>query len=152
MFEKFKSETKITILVFTAGLIITGILITLIYYQKISFFGGGKLWLQPIPMTAITVYILLSATFIIFFLYSYLVEESPTSTILGVLRKKEKVSEKEINSYFSDYKLIKLRLVDLLNQKAIKEKNKHLVILKRGKIAAGFIRSYRNILGWTNFG
>src|SRR3989344_7225281 len=85
MFEKFKSETKITILVFTAGLIITGILITLIYYQKISFFGGGKLWLQPIPMTAITVYILLSATFIIFFLYSYLVEESPTSTILGVL-------------------------------------------------------------------
>lgn len=141
--KKFKSDTAITFLIFSIGLIISAVFICWL----------GKYKIFPIlPLTSIFIYLLLSLIFIIFFLYTYLVEEGPSSTILSVLKKKRKIADSQIYDYFSDSSLIGSRMRDLIKQGTVVEKNKRIFIQNKGKLIATLINIYRKMLGWQNFG
>ena len=146
IFRKFRhinSDTVITLIIFLSGFIINCLFIFWLNKFDRNF---------QFPLTEISVYLLLSIIFIIFFLYTYLVEEAPTATILSVLGKKKRISEKEINFYFSNSKLINSRLKDLLKQNFIIFSKKRFLVLKKGRAIAKIINFYRSILGWKNFG
>lgn len=141
--KKFKSDTQVTLLIFLIGSIISAFFIC--WLSKNKYFS-------ILPLTSIFIYLLLSLIFIIFFLYTYLVEEGPSSTILSVLKKKRKIPEQQIYDYFSDSRLIGSRMKDLLKQGIVIEKNKRILIQKKGKLIADLINIYRKMLGWQNFG
>src|SRR3989338_2957045 len=86
MFEKIKSESNV-LLTFLSGFVLNCIII---FYLNSLEFNYIK-----IPLTAIWLYFLLSLAFIIFFLFSFLSEESPSSTILGLLKKRGKIRERD---------------------------------------------------------
>lgn len=141
--KKFKSDTEVTLFIFSVGFINSAILIC--WLSKDNYFS-------ILPLTSIFIYLLLSLIFIIFFLYTYLVEEGPSSTILSVLKKKRKIPERQIYDNFSDTKLIGSRMKDLIKQGIVVEKNKRIFIQGKGKLIANLINVYRKMLGWQNFG
>ena len=143
MFEKIKSESNV-LLTFLSGFVLNCIII---FYLNSLEFNYIK-----IPLTAIWLCFLLSLAFIIFFLFSFLSEESPSSTILGLLKKRGKIRERDIYSSFSEAKLIRMRLSELTHQKIIEEQNNNFIILPKGKIIANVVNFYRKILGWEIFG
>ena len=150
LFRKLKNEASVSLIIFFTGFIIASAVIFRSYSQNMAERVG--LWITPLLWTAVVFYFLLALSYIIFFLYSFLVEESPTSTILGLLRKKRKVSEKEIFANFSNAKLIETRLTELIGRNIIRKDKKLLRVSKKGEVIAGVFKYYREILGWKNFG
>lgn len=147
---KYSIRGYITYLfVFISGLICDVYLI-LTLVQNSQGRMNYDLWSENLAGSSICLYILLALTYLLFFL-SPMGEESPTSKILLLMRKSQKMTETQISSYFSNEKLIKGRLKSLVDYGWIRQVDKMYSVLPKGDNIAGIILIYRKLIGWKTF-
>ena len=152
LFKKIDADILIAFLTFAVGFILAGSLVYFIFRQYQINNAGDNLWLRPLPLTAVVVYLLLSVAYLIFFLAPYLGEDSPTSTILIMLKKNNRRTFGQIRTKFTNQKLIGLRLVKFIDGGYVRKHHNKYFILPKGKLVATIINFYRQILGWNTFG
>ena len=126
---KYSIKGYITYLfVFISGLICDVYLIRVLSLNSRGM--SYNFWSENLVGSSICLYILLALTYLLFFL-SPMGEESPTSKILLLLRKSQKMTETQLTSYFSNDKLIKGRLKSrALEIYCWKQKQRGLVSLR----------------------
>lgn len=106
----------------------------------------------PLPLTGIFLYIFCSVAYLTMTGTPSLGDESPTTTIVLVLRRKGRLTEKQIFSLFTYQDAIGKRVNDLLDGQWIQKKGNALVATWRGRLIASFFTSYRRILGLSEGG
>ncbi len=147
---KYSIKGYITYLfVFISGLICDVYLIRALSLNSQSGMNYN-LWSENLVGSSICLYILLTLTYLLFFL-SPMGEESPTSKILLLMRKSQKMTETQITSYFSNYKLIRGRLKSLVDFGWIKQVDKMYSVLPKGDKIARIILIYRKLISWKTF-
>lgn len=107
---------------------------------------------MQLPFSTMIIFLLLALAFIIFSISPLLGDESPTSKILLLIRKKKQMSYDQIKTKFSNEKLIKKRLDQMMNLGWIKHAGRGYKTKDKGRRIADVIHFYRKILGWSSFG
>lgn len=133
-----------TVVVFMAGLIV--LFVVIIFGSRLNY-GDDQLIFSPIIL-----YLLMTSSYILFFLSPYLGDESPSSKILYLIIKEGKMTEKAIANKFSDKELVTKRLVDMKKRGWIKESRKKYIVLPEGIKIVKFVTFYRKMLGASMIG
>lgn len=102
-----------------------------------------------LPLTALTVYILLSILLSIFY-YSLIVLKGvpPSSVIMDSFKDQPKLTEKKIIDQLSETVLYDRRIENMFEDRWIVKKSGRLYIASKGNIIMTCIRMYERIFGW----
>lgn len=140
----------------TVGVFLIGFLINFItiifYYNKNKSNMRGELWLMPIPFTAVVLYGLLLLVYFALFTGPCWGEESPSSKIFLMVKKKKGMNIAEIKNNFRNEDLVMRRIDDLIGVNWLEKQKGKYKVTSRGKLILKFIIFYRKILGWELIG
>lgn len=104
------------------------------------------------PITAIALYLFLSMILMLFFSSIFWRQESPSFTILFLVKQRKKMSFKDLTSYFSNKTLIESRMLDLLNGQYVQKKGTNYYLTSKGKLIYFYTSLYRSMLHWESGG
>jgi len=109
-------------------------------------------WSRPFALTAIALYSVLVAAFLLYFLSFFVDAESPSAKLMGVLKKHGPLEEKQIVKFFSDKEIFEGRLAMLAQTGYIVQRNSRYIATKKGMVIARLFERYRKILRWDKGG
>ena len=150
---KYKIITFKTTVVFIIGFSIN----TLLIFLKVTKCSDeiiclNNWWTFSIPVTSSILYILLVFDYLAFFASPYLGDESPSSKIFLLVRKKKTATFAQIINTFSNQELISKRIDDLVRSKLVEKSGNQIVISDRGKTFLKIMNLYRKLLVWEMIG
>jgi len=140
-------RTFATVHVLTVGCMINATVIYFLYRSLSPISQNGSLWFYPIPVSASVLYILLYFAYIIYSVSPYLGQEGPTSRILMLFRKHQKLTEQQLIAAFTDKEIIFDRIDDLVRSKCVTKRGTYILLSPVGSIIARGILKYRTVLG-----
>lgn len=103
-------------------------------------------------ITALTVFVLLTMSYMVMTASLILGDESPSSKIILEVEKKPGISESKLITLFSDKKLVDKRLEDMLSSGMITQRGRSFMILPKGQILVFYVTLYHKLLGWKELG
>lgn len=149
LFRKINSGKRMTLPVFIAGFIMVTVL-NLFILKSANY--DLKEWRQVyLPFSSIFIFILLTGSYFILLTSVFLDDESPSTKIYSLIRRKEKMGLSDLINQFSNKTLIIKRLHELEKAGFVYKKRKYQ-ILPKGKILVSLINHYKNTLGWKIIG
>src|SRR3989344_236926 len=149
-FSNYLLKIKNTFLTYLFGFLVELFLIDHLFSS--TTYDGRDVWFIPLVMSGIALYVLLSISYLVFFLSPFMGEESPTSKIFILLMRKHRISRKDILHHFNDKDLIDIRISRLEKTGWVERKGTHYFTSPAGAIIATFILFYRRLLGGEVFG
>ncbi|MBI3955829.1 hypothetical protein HY339_01085 [Candidatus Gottesmanbacteria bacterium] len=131
--------TKNSFWVFVLGAVVT---IRILYSMRPS----------DIPMSAILLYLLLSATHFLFFMSFFFDARSPSAKILFLIRRHGPVTREEIMAHFSDGETVVNRVNTLIYEGYIVERGNRFYASPKAIPIARFLAWYRRLMRWERGG
>lgn len=107
---------------------------------------------EAFPFTAIFLYCLLVAGYLLYFLSYTNDAESPSAKVLEVIKLYGPLGRRAILAHFTDEELIGMRLTRLIGSGWLVKKDGRFSVTGRGAFIAGLFAWYRGLLGWTDGG
>jgi len=108
-------------------------------------YGFGRMGLIALPWSSGFLYVLLSATAILFYLGISLGTETPSSIILSSFKKNKRQTFKDLTALFTDKGLIVNRIDDLIQSKLVTRHEHGFFLTGRGKIIWRVMEAYRRV-------
>lgn len=123
----------------------------------VAYAGGLVLLLFAIadtafPVTAVFLYGLLVAGYLLYFLSFLNDAESPSAKVLDIVQRHGPMSYGDVLNRFTDEELIGMRVTRLLGSGWIEKKNGKFILTRRGSLVAGWFTLYRRLLHWDEGG
>lgn len=145
---RFRKKTTLQMYSFgviaTAGLIIY-IFITLRIFQRLDYAFDQGIWHVSLWVSSVLLYVLLMPTYII--IYFNTIVQSPSKTILILVRKHGMLSFDELARLMTDDEFIMTRMKDLLDFGYATKEGSLYSLTPRGVILAKVLAFYEKLFG-----
>lgn len=128
--------------------------------KTVAIYGFGLIvlsWLlltkhSPFPLTAITVYVLVSMLYIMLFTSPLFGQIGPSVKVFLLAKKYPGITKTEILKHFTDKELIDERVQLFISLGLLTKKNNVFTATARGQSIARIVALYRNIFHWRSGG
>jgi len=130
-------------------------LVLLFLFVGLAGFGG--IWLLKasggsalsILRAALAILLYLSCCMFYFLLFSAVDSDSPTLTLIGIIRKRGLlgISREQLSQEMAKYSFVRPRLTQMINDGFLVQVGDRLHAGRRGRILATLVLSYRRLLG-----
>ncbi len=134
-------------LIFAAGFCLNA---AIIFWLTTQTPTSQSIWYLPVPLSSMSLYILLVGCYFILSLSSFWKDLSPSIKILFLLKQKKELTHAQILAEFSDRELILKRLDHLCLQKYIHVAKKSYRVSSKGYQLNLFFALYRKIIYGNN--
>jgi hypothetical protein len=127
----------------------------LLIFLFVGLAGLASVWLLigtgalPLLRTALAILLYLSSCMFYFLLFSAIASDSPTLTLIGVIRKRGShgISLERLSEEMTKYSFVYPRLMQMIHDGFLVQVGDRLHPGQRGRILASLVLSYRRLLG-----
>ena len=137
-----KKDLRMLVFCVIAGIFLIALAIFQYFFLRQG--DAGSLWMIPLPLTALILYLLLVPTYLNFYFLTKV--ESPTKRLLLFLQKKEKATYEELSAHMPDQLIIDPRLVDLVHCGFAVMQGEGYRLLPRGHRTAVILKTYEKMV------
>lgn len=107
---------------------------------------------HDIPVSALLLYLLLSAAHFLFFMSFFFDARSPSAKLLFLIRRHGPITRDEILTHFSDEETVVNRVNTLVYEGFLKMQGNRLVATTKAMPVARFMTWYRRLMKWERGG